>query len=190
LKPANGSARLRLEDIILPYRGFGLGTVTRLIIAPDDTAQSATFADLVSTVPGKSYKTQIDTFASVYEIPQRWNEQNGIDKVGEMLFRRMRHFLRGTYELAISNSPESIWSVLEYALYQLVYSLHTQGEEGYKGGDFGKDPFAFAMKWLLVTILNEETQFAGQEGISSENTLEYHPFSVMPPLPRDLWGSA
>lgn len=161
LQSTNSSSRLRLQDIILPYRNLSLGTVTRLNTILDNATQSATFAGLVSTVPGISYKTQIDTFARVYEIPGRWNALNDFDKVGEMLFRRMRHFLRGTYELSIGNSPESVWPVLQYALYQLVYSLHTQGDEGYKGGDFGKDPFAFAMKWLLLTILNEEGASSG-----------------------------
>ena len=163
LQPDNSSSRLQLQDIILPYRDLCLGTVTRLNIVLDNAAQSATFDSLVSTVTGNSYKTQIDTFAWMYEIPGRWNAHNDIDKVGETLFRRMRQFLRGSHELPIGGSPESVWSVLQYALYQLVYSLHTEGEEGYKGGDFGKDPYAFAMKWLLVTILNEEILLAGQD---------------------------
>jgi len=99
----------------------------------------------------------------------RWNAHNDIDKVGETLFRRMRQFLRGSHELPIGGSPESAWSVLQFALYQLVYSLHTEGEEGYRGGDFGKDPFAFAMKWLLVTILNEEKLFSGQDNEDSQD---------------------
>jgi len=129
----------------------------------DNAAQSATFDSLVSIVTGNSYKTQLDSFAWMYEIPRRWNAQNDIDKVGETLFRRMRQFLRGSHELAIGNSPKSVWPVFEYALDQLVYSLHTQGEEGFEGGDFGKDPYDFAMKWLLVTILNEERHFSGQD---------------------------
>ncbi len=158
LEPDKNSSRLQLQDIVLPYRDLSLGTVTRLNVILDNAAQPATFDGLVSTVTGKNYQTQIDSFTWMYEIPKRWNAHNDIDKVGETLFRRMRQFLRGSYELPVGNSPDSIWPVFQYALYQLVHSLHTNGEEGFKGGDFGKDPFAFAMKWLLVTILNEEKQ--------------------------------
>jgi hypothetical protein len=175
LLPVNSSSRLQLQDIVLPYRDLSLGTVTRLDIVLDNAAQSATFDSLVSTVTGNSYKTQIDSFAWMYEIPRRWNTHNDIDKVGETLFRRMRQFLRGSYELPIGGSPESVWSVLQYALYQLVYSLHTEGEEGYRGGDFGKDPFAFAMKWLLVTILNEERLLSGQDNQDEQDDQsEFH----------------
>jgi len=163
LQPVESSTRLQLQDIVLPYRDLSLGNVTRLNITLDNAAQSATFDSLVSTVTGNSYRTQIDSFAWMYKIPGRWNMHNDIDKVGETLFRRMRQFFRGSHELPIGDSPESVWPVLQYALYQIVYSLHTEGEEGYEGGDFGKDPYAFAMKWLLVTMLNEETLLAGQD---------------------------
>ncbi len=140
----------------MPYRGPGLGSVTRLHI--DMQTPIPSFIDLVSTTKENTYKTQIDTLSRVYKIPERWKKRDDIDvdKVGETLFRRMRQFLRGSHELPIGGSSESVWPVLQYALYQLVHSLHTEGEERGNGGDFGKDPYSFAMKWLLVTILNEE----------------------------------
>lgn len=179
LQPVNSSSRLQLQDIVLPYRDLSLGTVTRLNIVLDNASQSATFDSLVSTETGNSFSTQIDSFAWLYKIPKRWNEHNDIDKVGETLFRRMRQFLRGAHELAIGNSPKSVWPVFEYALYQLVYSLHTQGEEGFEGGDFGKDPYAFAMKWLLVTILNEESFLSGQDHEDGQNDRSEFQFPLL-----------
>jgi hypothetical protein len=87
----------------------------------------------------------------------------------------MRQFLRGSFELPVGNSPVSVWPVFRYALYQLVHSLHTNDEEGYNGGDFGKDPYSFAMKWLLVTILNEERLYLEQNKEDEQNDQsEFH----------------
>jgi hypothetical protein len=186
LLPDNSGSRLQLHDIILPYHKLSLGTVTRLNIMLDNASQSATFDSLVSTVSGKSYKTQIDSFDWMYEIPSRWNAHNDIDKVGETLFRRMRQFLRGSHELPIGVTPETVWPVLRYALYQLVYSLHTKGEYGYEGGDFGKDPYAFAMKWLLVTILNEERPLSGQDNQDKQDDQSEFHFPLLKELARWL----
>jgi hypothetical protein len=146
--------RLELQEIVLPYRGLGLGTVTRLKVELNDV-QSATFKELISTDEENTYYTQIRTLERMYEVPSRWNKHHEIDKVGEALFRRMRQFLRGSYELSGGNS---LRPVLMDALHQLVYFLHTAGEKDYERGDYGKDPFAFAMKWLLVEILKEENK--------------------------------
>jgi hypothetical protein len=153
----NPRNRLQLQNIILPYRGLSLGAVTRLDIKLDNTAQLAAFRKLISTDKQNDYKTQIETLDRIYKIPGRWNKHHEIDKVGETLFRRMRQFLRGTYELPVG---DSLQDVLFDAIHQLLYFLYRKGEEGHKGGDYGKDPYAFAMTWLLVEMLKEEKQYS------------------------------
>jgi hypothetical protein len=163
--------RLELQDIVLPYRGRGLGTVTRLKVELNEK-QSATFQDLVS-IDENNYDTQICMLKMMYNIPNRWNKDERIDKVGEALFRRMRQFLRGSYELS---GGDSLRPVLWNALHQLVYFLHTSSGKHYEGGDYGKDPFAFAMKWLLVEILREEEQHIK---VATEESLTIaEPFSL------------
>ncbi len=83
----------------------------------------------------------------LYSIPGRWNIPEQSDRIRSTLFRRMRQFLgKGTHA---PNGPH-IYVQVHDALKLLLYYLDQEDQQ--------KDPFAFAMSWMLVALLNEYTQ--------------------------------
>ena len=155
--------RLVLRDIYLPYHCQGLNTSTHLNIqleSADDPISWVKFGTLFAQDPSDQRMAQlIDTLAEVYKIPHRW--EGRADTISETLFRRMRQFLgdgRGSplgFDMTLT-----VYNTLN----QLLYYLHQE--------DQSKDPFAFAMIWILVALMNEEYSLLKKELTESEEAVQ------------------
>lgn len=153
---APDGGRLSLHEIYLPYRSPGLSTRTYLSVAFEATEKLVDWVSigkLSPQRPGDQMVLQlIATLEEVYKVPHRWSQNGRVDKIGETLFRRMRQFLGNGREGPLGfNMPTAIYNTLN----QLLYYLHYE--------DQSKDPFAFAMTWMLAALLNEEDMLLAQE---------------------------
>jgi hypothetical protein len=163
---APGGKRLSLHEVYLPYRSPGLSTRTYLSIAleaAEKLVDWVSIGKLFPQKPGDQMDMQlIATLDEVYKVPHRWSQDGRVDKISETLFRRMRQFLGNGREGPLGfNMATAIYN----ALNQLLYYLHYE--------DQSKDPFAFAMTWMLAALLNEEYKLLAQE------------FTVEDPTPRN-----
>ncbi len=158
-----GGGRLSLHEVYLPYRSPGLSTRTYLSVAFEAAERLVDWVNigkLFPQKPGDQMVIQlIDTLDEVYKIPHRWSQDGRVDKISETLFRRMRQFLGNGREGPLGfNMPTAIYNTLN----QLLYYLHYE--------DQSKDPFAFAMTWMLAALLNEEYMLLAQEFIAENPT--------------------
>jgi hypothetical protein len=102
----------------------------------------------------------------VYKIPERWSKKEGkqpaddlstSDRISETLFRRMRQFLgddpaiqrtvdtlRNSGILQSSSTALEVYNTLKFLLYYLDKE------------DKQKDPFAFALTWMLATLIEKD----------------------------------
>ena len=136
--------RCDLEDIFLPYREPGLGSRTYLQVTLGKTLTAAKLGRL-KPQGVTDLRQRIEAFGNVYKVPKRWHSR--VDEIGEKLFRRIRQFLQdGQGGLLNFSLPQTLLNALD----QLLGYLHNE--------DQGKDPFAFAMTWWLVTLINQEVE--------------------------------
>ena len=147
-----------LGDVFLPYRGIHLSKTTYMdltlkedIVVEEAMKLKFTFAQVEDSNSGlsmriiKIYKSLITILKNMYEIPGRWqNQTDWTNKVGETLFRRLRQYLRD------ARSMPSDHQMLPVALQTLDHLLYALYEE-----DMRKDPYAFAMTWLLTKLLKD-----------------------------------
>lgn len=153
---APGGGRLSLQEVYLPYRSPGLSTRTYLSVTferAEKLVDWVSVGKILPQKPGDQLVLQlIATLEEVYKIPHRWSQDGRVDKISETLFRRMRQFLGNGREGPLGfNMPTAIYNTLN----QLLYYLHYE--------DQSKDPFAFAMTWMLAALLNEEYKLLAQE---------------------------
>jgi hypothetical protein len=160
---SNGD-RLSLADIYLPYRRPGLGTKTYLqvrLVKPGEDQREVDWVKLEKLVPRDasdlSINRLIEVLEAVYKIPNRWTQDGRVDKISETLFRRIRQFLGdGTCMPLGIDTPLAVYNILNQLLYYLYYE------------DQSKDPFAFAMTWILLALLSEE--LLAQESETEQTT--------------------
>jgi hypothetical protein len=160
---APGGGRLSLHEIYLPYRSSGLSTSTYLGVAFEAAEKGVNWVSIGKLFPqqaGDQMVLQlIATLEEVYKVPHRWSQDGRVDKISETLFRRMRQFLGNGREGPLGfNMPTAIYNTLN----QLLYYLHYE--------DQSKDPFAFAMTWMLAGLLNEEYSLLTQELTTEDAT--------------------
>jgi hypothetical protein len=83
----------------------------------------------------------------LYHIPDRWASPEQSNRIRGTLFRRMRHFLNAVKRAPLeSDTTSHIYNYLDILLYYLAHE------------DQQKDPFAFAMTWMLVALINAYRQ--------------------------------
>jgi hypothetical protein len=157
---------LSLHKVYLPYRRPGLSTITYLSIDLEVAEKLVDWVSIGKLLPRKTgdemVKQLIATLDEVYKVPHRWSQDGRVDKISETLFRRMRQFLGNGREWPLGfNMATTLYTALK----QLLYYLHYE--------DQSKDPFAFAMAWMLAALLNEENKPLAQE------------FTVEDPTPRN-----
>jgi hypothetical protein len=92
----------------------------------------------------------------LYQIPGRWQKPGAMLKISDTLFRRMRHFI-GDGQTIITGSDMQV--EVYNALKQLLYYLDQEDQQ--------KDPFAFAMTWILVALLQGKYTQALVEEVNS-----------------------
>lgn len=152
-RPAANGERLNLTDIYLPYRGPGLGEQTYLqvdLISPNPDEQATDWITVEKLIPRDArnlvISKHIEVLDEIYRIPHRWTQDGRLDKIGETLFRRIRQFLGDGRCMPLGNNTAvAIYNILGDLLYYLYYE------------DRSKDPFAFAMTWILLALLHEES---------------------------------
>ncbi len=160
--------RLGLGDVYLPYRSTGLDKATYLSVQLEQAGEPVTWVHIGNLKPREQTDQQIprfiDTLSRVYDIPRRWSGQ--VDKIGETLFRRMRQFLGNGREAPFGfDMAAAVYNTLN----QLLYYLHDEDQR--------RDPFAFAMTWILVALLNEEQRLLeqGHEPVTTEHSSFCYP---------------
>ncbi len=100
----------------------------------------------------------IDLLQHIYQLPGRWQYSDQTIKISDILFRRMRHFLNSGRIIFYGTDREA---EIYNALKQLLYYLDADDQR--------RDPFAFAMTWILVSLLqSENTDRATWEGLIEE----------------------
>ena len=163
---ASDGRRLRLNEVYLPYRSQGLSTSTYLRIQFEDAEEPAKWIKVgelfPQNPPDDTISQLIDTLDKVYKIPHRWSQNGRVDKISETLFRRMRQFLGDGRGSPLGfDMPSAVYNTLN----QLLYYLHQE--------DQSKDPFAFAMTWILVALLNEEYKLLTQAQPEQNDALRF-----------------
>jgi hypothetical protein len=150
--PTPQDERLSLTDIYLPYRGPGLGGQTYLqihLIEPDPDGQMTDWIRIGNLILRDTadlvISKHIEALDKIYRIPHRWTQDGRLDKIGETLFRRIRQFVGDGRCMPLGNDTViAVYNILGDLLYYLYYE------------DCSKDPFAFAMAWILLALLREE----------------------------------
>jgi hypothetical protein len=80
----------------------------------------------------------------LYNLPERWREPYQLTRISETLFRRMHQFLGDGKGMPIGfNMTMALYNTL----LQLLYYLSQEDQR--------KDPFAFAMTWMLATLIKD-----------------------------------
>jgi hypothetical protein len=140
----------------LPYGAIGLSSSTYLDVKVKEPGKPVTIGALhprpeESGLAGGELQKAIEIIASVYDIPGRW--QRASSTISETLFRRIRQFLGNSSMVAAAlptgfDVPNEVNTLLE----QLLFYLSNKDE------DLRKDPYAFAMTWILVALINEHVQ--------------------------------
>lgn len=140
-----------LQRAALPYHGINLSKQAYLKVAlkHQHTTKLATIEGLAARrQPTEPYiQEAIDLLENIYKLPGRWSEEQQTTGIMHTLFRRIRHFLGDCKSSPlVSDEDEEIFVKLKQLLYYLEHD------------DQRKDPYAFAMTWILAAFLNEKKQ--------------------------------
>ncbi len=154
--------RRSLSKKSLPYR-HRLSEQTYLDVEPGKQAELIQIKELKPR-PDKVGKIDDDIQAAVellqhiYQLPDRWGYSDQTIKIFDILFRRIRHFLDGGRIVSYgTNREDEIYNALK----QLLYYLDADDQR--------RDPFAFAMAWILVSLLKSKyTNIAAWKGLTEE----------------------
>jgi hypothetical protein len=152
----NSPSRL-LNGYSLPYHDVNWGTDAYLKVNLSTEIEFSAPLVLRKDTSGQTNIQKEDALkllSALYDIPGRWPA----GKISETLFRRMRQFLgNGKGGPQSFDMPSEVNNTLE----QLLYYLDQEDRQ--------KDPFAFAMTWVLVAILEDQIQplLNGQKGFHS-----------------------
>jgi 5-methylcytosine-specific restriction endonuclease McrA len=139
----NSNNPRNLEDIFLPYREPGLGSLTYLQVRLGTTYTSTRLGQLKPRTT-TDLRQKLAAFGEVYKVPKRWRGQ--VNTIGETLFRRLQRFSHSGWRIPSGNTmPQTLLAMLD----QLLYYLYE---------DQGKEPFAFAMTWWLAALINHEVE--------------------------------
>lgn len=152
----------------LPYGAIDLGSYTYLDVQVKVPGKPVTIEALRprSDKAGPAddgLQKAIEVIGRVYDIPARWTKAS--NTISEALFRRIQQFLGNSSTLATAlpigfDVPNEVNNLLE----QLLFYLSDKDQ------DFRKDPFAFAMTWVLVALINEYVQPAIEAQKNSEGS--------------------
>jgi hypothetical protein len=154
--------RTSLHKETFPYHHFGLSQATYLQVKPGVKADLVEILDICprpkldGSLDSAAIKEAITLQQELYHIPERWRKPGAMLKISDTLFRRMRHFI-GDGQAIITGSDMNV--EVYNALKQLLYYLDQEDQQ--------KDPFAFAMTWILVALLEEENPRALVEEVNS-----------------------
>ena len=80
----------------------------------------------------------------LYNLSERWQEPHQLTRISETLFRRMHQFLGDGKGMP---TGFNMTMALYNTLLQLLYYLSQEDQR--------KDPFAFVMTWMLVTLIKD-----------------------------------
>jgi hypothetical protein len=121
----------------------------------------------------------IEVISRIYDIPGRWEKASGT--ISETLFRRIRQFLGNSSTMSTAlpigfDVPNEVNNLLE----QLLFYLSDRDE------DLRKDPFAFAMTWVLVALINEYVQPAIEAQRDGESPSDYNTSMYDPSLLQEF----
>lgn len=132
--------RYNLQDVWLPYRHKGLSRSLYISVAEQGKELSFNaFALKSNALLPLQLPAVVDVLERVYQIPERWKER--MEEIGDKLFRRMRDYSR-FYDIA----PDG-YNALDH-LDELLFFFDQD--------DTAREPYAIAMAWLLVYLLNAE----------------------------------
>ncbi|HZU01743.1 MAG TPA: hypothetical protein VFA10_18885, partial [Ktedonobacteraceae bacterium] len=150
-----------LSKETLPYHQMGLSQVAYLDVTPGIEARLVKIHS-IKPRPGltpqsiKLVEEEIKLMQELYDIPDRWNRDEQALKISDTLFRRMRHFIGDGQILSGASDPVA---GVTNALKQLLYYLDNDDQQ--------KDPFTFAMTWILGALLQEGDPQALVEEVNS-----------------------
>jgi hypothetical protein len=100
-----------------------------------------------TAIPQADLEEAIAMLERLYHIPSRWASPEQSNRIRGTLFRRMRQFMNAVKRAPLEEDISSeIYNYLDILLYYLAHE------------DQQKDPFAFAMTWMLVALINEYRQ--------------------------------
>lgn len=143
--------RRTLSKYSLPYRNEGRGHDSYLEVSlgrgsvPFEITKIRPRKDNAGNIDPEIYQA-IEILTQVHNIPGRWITATEIHKISETLYRRMRQFFCNGQNIPpnFDMSPIIVYDMLKRLLYYI-------NEE-----DRQRDPFAFAMTWMLVALINDE----------------------------------
>jgi len=143
--------KYKLSKAIFPYHNFNLSRVTYLEVTPASAAEFITIGairrrpDQTEAEMSQTIENAICLQQELYNIPGRWQNHEQALRIGDTLFRRMRQFLAdGKGAILGSGMPAEVYNSLK----QLLYYLDREDQQ--------KDPFAFAMTWVLATLIQQQ----------------------------------
>ncbi len=141
----------KLETAALPYHEINLSKQAYMQVDVQQKAGTtlATIQGLASRDPAeeKAITEATMLLKDVYKLPNRWSEERQMNSIMHTLFRRMRHFFDDSKSSPlVADSDDEIFSKLKQLLYYLDHD------------DQQRDPYAFAMTWILAAFLNERKQ--------------------------------
>jgi len=177
--------RQPLPRSALPYGNIDLSSHTYLDIEVKQSSSPITINALL-TRPDKpeelaegELQRALEILARVYDIPERW--QRASDTISEALFRRIRQFLGRSSTMATAlptgfDAPHEVNNLLE----QLLFYLSDKDE------DLRKDPYAFAMTWILVALINEYVQPAIEAQKDRQTNIGYDAPNYDPSLLKEF----
>jgi hypothetical protein len=172
--------RQPLYRAALPYGDIELSSYAYLDVQVKEPGKPITIDALrprpdKAELAGEELQKAIEVVARVYDIPGSWKRASGT--ISEMLFRRIQQFLGRSSTMATAlptgfDVPNEVNNVLE----QLLFYLSD------KEWDLRKDPYAFAMTWVLVALINEYVQPAIDAHEQSKSASDDDPAHYDPSL--------
>jgi hypothetical protein len=142
--------RRNLEDIFLPYQGYGLGTHTYLRVELGQDYKNPSEMAL-KPLPGKNLREWIEAYYDAYKIPNRWFDttiikQNSTPRIIQnLIFRQVKQSIEAAKNRQASMNIFDVRDVLD----DLLASLFE---------DQGQTPLAFPMVWCLTALINQQVE--------------------------------
>jgi len=136
----------KLEDMFLPYRGYGLRTETYLKINLKKGVQLPIIIGL-KPKPNKSLCEKAEVCRDGFSIPDRWRKKSS--QIQRSVYSQIQQFMQAN----VASSPTqkasldifAVRNVLDNLLFNL---LDSQGRESSR----------FPMTWYLVALINKEVE--------------------------------
>ncbi len=135
-----------LENVFLPYRGYGFRTDAYLKIT---LKKGYRCPIIIGFKPqqGKSLCERVETYRDLFSIPERWRKETA--QIESLVYSQIQKRIQAHIDVTRSKRPDLDIFALRDLLDGLLGELFKEQ---------GNEAWRFPMTWCLVTLINQEVK--------------------------------